>query len=164
MPNVPVYLIGLLLIVIAVLGWTLVVQRGKYDLLEARYEAFKAQTAAEGLKAASAQKDLKAAYLQIADTLEKTRVNLHAQLDKSYADYERLRKSADSSSNRVRSLTEAITNIDCGAATKARLERALEQIEAGVLRELGKPRDAAVIEANSCNDKLDKIIAAQPQP
>jgi hypothetical protein len=150
LPNIPAYIIGVLLLCLlaaSVFHWK---QKAEYNILDSKHKAFVAQTRAEGLEAQAKADKLKSAYLKIAAALEKEREDYHSHLDSTYAKYNRLRHDASTSSNRVRSLTEALKQIDCSSATRTGLTTGMERIESGVLARLAKSRDKAIVDLRTC--------------
>ena len=158
MPNIPACIIGILLIVLVVLSLAYKARGETYELLYAKHSAFVSETRAKGLEAKSRERELELAYLHTAKNLEKTRAELTSKLDITYADYERLRHNASASRERVRSLTEALQGVDCGAA-EARLIGNLERLEKGISERLLKSRDRAIIALNSCIDSWTELAA-----
>lgn len=163
MPNIPAYIIGILLICLLGVSVSHRVQEARFNLLDAKHKAFVAQTKSEGLEAQAKADKLKSAYLKVAAALEKEREAYHNSLDAAYTEYNRLRRDASTSSNRVRSLTEALKGVDCSSATRAGLNTGLERIEAGVLERLAKSRDKAIIDLRACVKEWNEMAEKSAQ-
>lgn len=85
---------------------------------------------------------------------------LQTDLDRSHAEYKRLLKlKADS--RPMPTLPEAAGGI-AKPEYEARLARALEQLEAGILSELAESRDQAINQANFCSAFVSKQYEVIP--
>jgi membrane-associated HD superfamily phosphohydrolase len=159
LPNVPVYVIAVLLVIIVLLGVTCSYQLDRYGLLKAEYSSYKAQVEAQVARSRAREAELKAAYLHIHQTLEDTRETLTKQVDDSYATYDQLRRATNTNSERVRSLTDALKGVNCGSETKTQLNRGLERLENRVLKELARSRDQAIIDLQACVSQWNELAA-----
>lgn len=159
MPNIPVYIIGALLLALTAMAVAYKTQSTRLELKTSQYEKLVAETKSQGAISQLKQNELKAAYLAIANQLEQTREQARKDTDTAYANYERLRREAGASSSRVRSLTEALQGIDCGP-DEARFSRNLEQFERGAIARLVKSRDEIIIDLNSCKAYVQQVTEA----
>ncbi len=93
---------------------------------------------------------------RITSDLTEKNEKIKTDLDTAYDKYERMRHDKErAGSSRVSSLSDAAKIIDC-PDSEAGLDKALELLESGVLRDLAKPRDEAVNRNQLSKEWLDK--------
>ena len=96
---------------------------------------------------------------RITSDLTEKNEKLKTDLDTAYDKYERMRHDKErAGSSRVSSLSDTTKSLDSPNA-KARLNRAMEFLEEGVLSDLAKPRDEAVNRNQVGKEWLDKQMS-----
>lgn len=160
MPNIPVYAIVFLLIVLVFAAVSYNTLETKYEMLDLKHRNFVAETKVEGDRAKLKQEKLTKAYDHLAKQLELKSEEMLSNMRKSHAEYERLRNDKSASSNGVRTLAEGATTANCGTG-KARLAGALEHIEKGVLARLVFSRDEAIARNIVCKKYVEELEALQ---
>jgi hypothetical protein len=147
------YILAGALVLLLILGGMYAWQGQTLKTVQAEYAAFVGENKALGeiAKREKLQKETDLAALS--GKHEKELQDAKNSLDRSYAEYDRLRRDKGAGSGRVPSLADAASNLGCGDS-EARLVRGLETLEAGILEHLAKPRDEAVNRTLACKNFL----------
>lgn len=92
--------------------------------------------------------------------------NAKTDLDKSYSDYDRLRRQPPATRPATAApLSDAARGLACDQAGETRLAETLERIETGVLDRLAKPRDEVILLLNTCLAYVQALpIGPPPEP
>ena len=131
-------------IVIGLVSWVAYTYKLKFEASEANHALFVGQVTAMTTiikKDIEIKEDKRA---RITSDLTEKNEKLKTDLNDTYADYQRLLNDKErAGSGGVPALSDTAESIDSPDA-KARLNRAMEFLETGVLRDLARPRDEAV--------------------
>lgn len=90
--------------------------------------------------------------------------NAKTDLDKSYAEYDRLRRQpAATRPATAAPLSDAARSLTCDETDKTRFAGKMEQFENGTIARLVKPRDEVILLLNTCLAYVQALPTAPPQ-